>query len=126
MDKKLNPLLTPSDLTFDKVNEDMDALMHVTSMHPNELVDNVIKPMFDLDIATRLLIPHYRCASLHISKFIFANPSMVIPLYLNSFHDSSNYHYEIKEDTRVYYYLINSRNEKYKEFIQVGMRTLHR
>ena len=48
MDKKLNPLLTPSDLNFHKVNEDVDVLMHVTSMNPNKLVDNVIKPMFDL------------------------------------------------------------------------------
>ena len=51
MDKKLNPLLTPSDSKFDKVNEDVDALMHVISMHPYELFDIVIKPMFDLEIA---------------------------------------------------------------------------
>ena len=93
MDIKLNPRLTSSDSNFDQVKEDsVDALIHVTRMHPKDLFDNVIKPMFNLEIATRVLIDHYR-ASMRISKFNFASASMVRATSFHFFHDQRDLYY---------------------------------
>ena len=64
-----------SDKNFDTVKENVKMLMHVTSIHPSNLVHFSIKPIFNLEEDTRISIPYYHAS--HISKYIYFESSMV-------------------------------------------------
>ena len=121
IESNLNPTLTHKYSNFNNVKNDMKVLFHVTAMHPSELVDSVIKTMQALNELTRQRIPHYRGL---ISKFIYANPSMVLSTKFHFSHDNRPDHYKIQNGTKVYYYLINSDNSKYNDFRQVGIHSV--
>ena len=87
-------------------------------------MDFEIKPMFNLAPEIQTSVPHYK--EDHISRFIYCNPSVVKATLFHFFHKHRSTCYKIRKDTKVYFYLITSKNEKYSKFKQVGFTTIDR
>ena len=123
LDQQLNPGIDIKVKSFDTIKNNMNYILHVTSIHPSDLEDYLIKPLDKLADAKQSSIPHQRDGD--SNECVYFGPSIIRATSFHFYHSNRCLHYKIAKDTKVYYYLITSNNESYHSFKQIGLRRLN-